>query len=322
MYPLATLPSRGCPTRSCPHCASTDLKRNGHYTRRGDSRKIQRFLCRGCKRSFSRAGYSPWYRYRHRRLNPLIHKLLVTKGSLRGTARLLGIHHDTVSRHLQVLADIAREEIRLDLAARPLATHVQLDELITFEHSRLKQVAVTLISDADRYRMLGLCVSRIPTSGPNARKAREKYGPRPDESVANRDALLASVLPHISPEARFVTDQHSEYPPLIRKHCPAATHDTHVSRKASIAGQGEMKEGGFDPLFCLNHQLATLRSEISRLVRRSWTTTKKLARLEDHLMVFMAYYNRHRRPASALAYEAAVDGNGVSRAAASEAERP
>jgi len=71
--------------------------------------------------------------------------------------------------------------------------------------------------------------------------------------VANRSALLASVVPLISPEARFSTDEHSAYPTLITKHCPHATHNTYRAKKAYIAGQGEMKEGGFDPLFCIDH---------------------------------------------------------------------
>lgn len=162
MYPLVLSQERGCPTQSCPRCGSNHFKRNGFFSRKGDSRAIQRFICKDCKRSFSRAGYSPWYRHRHRRLNAMINTLLVNSNTIRGTGRILKINKDTVSRHLQVLAEIAREDIQRTQSSYPPATHVQMDDLITYEHSRLKQVSVTLITDADRYRMLGICVSRIP----------------------------------------------------------------------------------------------------------------------------------------------------------------
>jgi len=88
------------------------------------------------------------------------------------------------------------------------------------------------------------------------------------------------------------------------------THDRYESRRACVAGQGEMKEGGNDPLFCINHQLAMLRARISRLVRRSWTTTKKIECLEAHLALMVEYYNRKKRPACAREYEALYDATG------------
>ena len=190
MYPLVTPQQRGCRTQSCPHCGSAEFKKNGFFPRRGDSRRIQRYLCKGCRKSFSRAGYTPWYRYRHRRLNPWIEVLLVNSGTLRGIARILKIHPDTVARHLEVQAVLAREELAQQIAGAPKASHLQLDDLITIEHTKLKQVSITLVCDANRYRMMGACVSRIPTSGINAAKAREKYGPRPDQSIENRGNLL------------------------------------------------------------------------------------------------------------------------------------
>ena len=234
--------------------------------------------------------------------------LLVNSGTLRGIARILKIHPDTVARHLEVQAVLAREELAQQIAGAPKASHLQLDDLITIEHTKLKQVSITLVCDANRYRMMGACVSRIPTSGINAAKAREKYGPRPDQSIENRGKLLERVAPFIADNALIVTDEHSAYPSLIEAHCPKRVHQTHASKKACVAGQGEMKEGGFDPLFCINHQLASFRALISRLVRRTWTTTKKCERLEDHVMILMAYYNRCRRPKSARVYEAEFDG--------------
>ena len=76
---------------------------------------------------------------------------------------MVSVHPDTVGRHLDVMAEQIRLQVADKTAVRPQATHVQMDDLITIEHTKLKQVSVTLVSDADRYWMLGLCVSRIPT---------------------------------------------------------------------------------------------------------------------------------------------------------------
>jgi len=40
-----------------------------------------------------------------------------------------------------------------------------------------------------------------------------------------------------------------------------ATHRTVKGRRGSIAGQGELKKIGFDPLFSLNHTCAMLRAK-------------------------------------------------------------
>ena len=59
-----------------------------------------------------------------------------------------------------------------------------------------------------------------------------------------------------------------------------------------MTGQGELKKLRFDPLFALNHTCAMLRANINRLFRRTWCTTKKKERLEQHLAVYMDFHNR------------------------------
>ena len=43
----------------------------------------------------------------------------------------------------------------------------------------------------------------------------------------------------------------------------------------------------FDPLFALNQRCAKLRSDIKRLTRRSWCTTKKVENLQGHLDLYL-----------------------------------
>ena len=310
MYQSLTVADSGCRTQCCPHCQSTAFRKHGFFHRKDDSRKVRRFRCSHCARTFSRSGFSVFYRHRHRRLNRWVGQLLTLGLTLRGIAQVLRIDKDTVARRLVLLARVARHDVCLDQANRPLARHIQFDELITIEHTKLKPVSVMVVSDTNTWRILGVAVSRIPASGHLAEKSRKKYGYRPDESRAARHHLLASLTPVIAKEAEFVTDEHSAYGAAIRRYFPDATHIRHTGGKGAVSGQGELKKLAWDPLFCINHQLAMHRANISRLIRRTWNTTKRVERLADHLVLFQCHYNRYRRPKKRIAMDALLTMGG------------
>ena len=104
--------------------------------------------------------------------------------------------------------------------------------------------------------------------------------------------LFDSLTEHISETARFESDQHMQYPQLIKRHFPEATHIRYTSRKPAVSGQGELKKIGFDPLFAINHVFAMLRANVSRLIRKTWCTTKRADRLHDHLAIFVSVFNQ------------------------------
>lgn len=223
---------------------------------------------------------------------------MVNGSTQRGLGRQLRIDKDTVARRIPLLAKLARHREAQRLANAPLARTVQFDELITFEHSKMKPLSVAVITDADRWRVLGFEVSRIPASGLLAEKSRKKYGPRPDESIKARQDLFARTAPYIDVEPLVQTDQHGAYPPLVKEYLVDAIHVRFPSAKAAVVGQGELKALKWDPLFCINHQLAMCRANISRLFRRSWNTTKQLERLSDHMALYFDHYNRFSQPKS------------------------
>ena len=298
MYQSLTLHDCGCPTDACPHCGSADFYKHGFFYRKGDARRIRRYRCNSCCRTFSRAGFSVFYRHRHRRLSERIRELLVNTGTQRGVAKQLRIDKDTVARRIPPLAKLARHRQALGLASAPLAKTVQFDELMTFEHSKMKPLSVSVITDADRWRVMGFEVARIPASGLLAAKSRKKYGPRPDDSIKARKELFARTAPYIDAEPLVQTDQHSAYPSLVNTYLQDATHERFPSAKPAVVGQGELKALTWDPLFCINHQLAMCRAKLSRLFRRSWNTTKLLERLCDLLALHFDHYNRFSQPKS------------------------
>jgi len=55
-------------------------------------------------------------------------------------------------------------------------------------------------------------------------------------------------------------------------HSNTLVSSTTKGRRECVVGQGELKGGGFDPLFSLNHTCAMIRAHVSRLFRRTWNT--------------------------------------------------
>ena len=47
----------------------------------------------------------------------------------------------------------------------------------------------------------------------------------------------------------------------------------------------------WNPVYRLNQTAAKLRADISRLARKTWSGSKKAARLEDHLAIYIAFNN-------------------------------
>jgi hypothetical protein len=141
-------------------------------------------------------------------------------------------------------------------------------------------------------KIVGLSVASMPASGPLAKLARRKYGPRKDLRAQEASRLLAQAKPRLHPERLTIsTDQKLAYPFWLKTHFPYARHKAYKGRRGCIVGQGELKKVGFDPLFSLNHTAAMIRANVNRLARRTWCTTKRPDRLLAHLYLYAAFHN-------------------------------
>ena len=126
----------------------------------------------------------------------------------------------------------------------------------------------------------------MPAKGLLAKRARKKYGPRKDGRKRARRKLFSCLQQNILPAALIESDENPHYPPDVKEFFPTAHHQTYKGRRGCVVGQGELKEGGFDPLFSLNHTAAMLRANMNRLFRRTWCTTKKLTELDNHIAIY------------------------------------
>jgi len=284
--------------RECPGCRASgdNIVRYGTFYRRSDARHIPRFRCNNCSKHFSQATFSPCYRQKKRRLNRLINEHLSSTTSMRRIAILLKTSRITVARKLEFLAKQARIKqrnyLRHYLDTHGKFTQIQFDDLETFEHTKCKPVTVAVVVEPETRVIIGFSVAQIAAKGPLAAISRKKYGKRRDKSRAMRQRLFRRLRPYIADNAEFSTDEHQHYPELLRAHFPHATHTQFKSIRGCVTGQGELKKTLYDPLFSVNHTLAMLRANISRLVRKTWCTTKKIDQLANHLAIYIEYHNR------------------------------
>lgn len=205
-------------------------------------------------------------------------------------AWILGMNPKTVARRVPYFAEKARRSLRANQTEREAVEEVCLDELITFEHTRCKPVAVAM-AVSERREILGYRVSSMPPIGKHLKRiSLKKYGKRPNHRARGIQGCLSDIRPRAI-GAHFKTDEEPSYAPLIQRHFPGARHDAFPSKRAVIAGQGELKDHRYDPIFPINHTLAMLRANLSRLIRRTWCTTKKLHRLDDFLAIYAHAHN-------------------------------
>lgn len=281
-------------SKKCPHCQSSsqNFSKFGHFVRSSDRKILQRYRCKVCLKTFSQATFQSCYRQNKRQLNPVIQKLLISCVSQRRIAIILKISRTTVERKFRFLAEQSRVKNLLTLKKSSISDF-QFDDLETFEHSKCKPLSVIMAVENSTRKILSFRVSSMPAKGHLARIARKKYGKRSDDRTQGRRALFEELQGSITPGATVWSDQSPHYPEDVKKYFPTSVHKTCKGRRGCVVGQGELKAGGFDPLFSLNHTFAMLRANINRLVRRTWCTTKRAENLARHIDLYVAWHNSH-----------------------------
>jgi len=270
------------------------VSKKGTFYRLCDRRYIQRFKCRVCNTQFSKATFDVDYRQHRREINSKLFLYLASGVTQRRSAILLTANRKTIARKLRILGARARADHEEWLEERFQASsigHIQFDDLETSEHTKCKPLSVTLAVRNKSREILDFQVSRMPAKGPLSKIARKKYGKRKDERHSGWTQLFLNLKPLLHAEAVFESDENPHYPKHLRKHFPMAKHIRHKGARGAISGQGELKKQKYDPLFSLNHTCAMLRANINRLFRKTWSTTKKIEGLVDHLWIYVRVHN-------------------------------
>ncbi len=267
--------------------------RAGFYRRKCSRKLVQRYRCKNCRRFFSSQTYDSSYYQKKPGLNQSVYLLLSSSVSQRRAALILGVSRHTVVRkfrHMARWAGIQNDRRRKAISAAPVS-RIQFDDLVTSLHTKCKPLSVSLAVNSDTREILGFEVSNLSARHPLIEVSRRKYGPIKDERSSGLNRLFSRLRATVDERAIFRSDCDPEYPRHIRKHFLSAGHEAYKSRKGRIAGFGELKRIGFDPLFTLNHTCAMLRANLNRLARRTWCTTKTKIGLHLHLELYMHFHN-------------------------------
>ena len=277
-------------------CVPKYSRSHGVYKRSSDGQIIQRYYCKICKSTYSSATLSPLKWQKKRQINHTLMELLSSNVSLSAAARLLRVNPKTVAKKLQFLGAICQKRNQKNAMNYCSVDHIQFDELQTIEHTKCKPLSVAMAVSKNERKILGFRVSSMPATGHLAKISRKKYGVRPDHRKAGLTALFNDLNGFLNPKITISSDECSFYNGVVRQFFPRAIVTQHTGKKGSVAGQGELKKTRFDPIFSINHTFAMLRANVSRLIRKTWNTTKKVSCLICHLNIYVWMHNTQKTP--------------------------
>jgi hypothetical protein len=241
------------------------------------------------------------YRERKSHIDEVLGRLLASGIAQRRAAFILGVHPVTVARKLCRLGAAARRNRLCDQSSRPITRAVVFDEMESFEHTKCKPLSIALAVEEGTRRILAVEVAPMSAKGRLAAVSRKRYGPRKDRRSEALDRMASHILSASGAAPTTIkSDESPRYPAVVKRHFPNAAHLMFKGRRGCVVGQGELKAGGFDPLFSLNHTAAMYRDRLKRLSRRTWCTTKRPDRLQLLMDLYAWHHNEHLRGAGRL----------------------
>jgi transposase-like protein len=224
-----------CPNRKCPFYESKPgwkVIREGFFTRPSDRGRFQRYRCGHCRRRFSTRTFAADYWLRQRLLFPKIAQFSTEGPGLRQTARLLGISHSTVLRHLARAGRhclLFHQEMVQD---KPIREPLVMDGFESFEFSQFFPFHFNLAVGAQSWFLHHFTDSPLRRKGTmtpdqKARRAElEAILGRPDPKAVEKGIveLLRPLLPRwMSAKGQLPaswldlhSDDHPAYPPALR----------------------------------------------------------------------------------------------------------
>lgn len=293
-----------CPRADCPSrttATAFTCHSRGTFRRRCDARVIRRFTCLACSRDFSEQTFRVNYRLKRPDLLLRFFAERISKVTHRQSARINACSRSTEERHFRRLSahcQAFHAQRLSETAARGGVGEVfLLDELETYEHHRTeKPVTVPILIERDSGFVLdarvGALAARRVRGARRRRPSRGATDPSPARTEArkseSRKVVRAAfeVLRATAPKDRplcVLTDMKSSYARLLRelfgKRCAHGVTSSRRRREVT------------NPLWPINHTLARVRDNVSRLVRETWAAAKRGHWLAGHLAIWVCYRN-------------------------------
>ncbi len=279
-----------CPDEKCENHAKPSGKwyhKIGYYKPKHNNQPVPRYKCKACGKTFSTTTCKDTrLNQKKPAINQHLFKLLVSGVSLRRSAKILDVQYNTVVSHFRHLAEQAREAHRQHLRSI-CTTNVAVDELETFLHTRAKPLSVCMVvrvKEKERH-ILGFGVAPMPTKGKLAKVGQSNYNWVNDGRSKAFQSMLMRIRHCFNKDmVQFKCDGNSSYPKWITNVVPHASVSPFVRPKNASGNQ-------YDELFAINNTFARMRHDMNRLGRKTWSTTKSIKGLEDHIWLYVAWNN-------------------------------
>ena len=230
-----------CPNPNCKyHNGSTDTwryKRKGWYTRLARPKRIQRYTCLNCGRTFSSQTFSTTYWQRIPTLDSKIFMMTVGCMANRQIARALDVAPSTVDRHLSRLGRHCMLFHAKMMEGAVASSTLVIDGFETFELSQYFPFHHNVAVEVDTGFFLHHTDSPLRRKGrmtDHQKKRRteleEQYG-RPDPQAVRKGITeLLEVVTRDRTEITIRSDEHRSYPPAIGKLDCAVRHEMTLSK--------------------------------------------------------------------------------------------
>lgn len=263
----------------CIYCKSKEVKKNGVLkTKRG---KTQRYKCKVCKKTFTKRNNSINYRHRKQHLRDAITNMYCERMSLRGIARTLNISYPTVVKYFRENAKLAKKATKKRLNEKGLITsYVQFDQLETYEHTKRKPVGIQLSIRHKTGEIISAKAGYIPIRALTVSKPYSTEWNKRANQSNHTYRMLQETKKALNPKGSTITcDGYRPQIKLLKNIC----------KQPFITIQPSSKEHKkIDRVF------RRMRQDMSRLGRKTLSTTKRLEHLQNHLDLYTDYHNIKR----------------------------
>lgn len=206
-----------CPWPACPaHQAGVSpppaFSRHGSYSRLCDGRRVPRFRCHACRRTFSLQSFAFSYYLKRPELTLPIARGLVAASAHRQIARSAGCHHATVTRRAQRLGRHAALLHHLALQDLPRVDEpIIVDDFDTYAGSQYFPCTLPTAVGSESWFVYGFSFARERRRGhlsPQQRRRRARlerlHGLPQRGAVKEAFATLVAGLPH--PPRHLIAD--------------------------------------------------------------------------------------------------------------------
>ncbi len=282
-----------CPNANCKfhhHIqVSWRYKNYGTYTRKSDNRRIQRFKCLSCGRTFSTQTFSTTYWQKRPDVDAMVFSRVVNGMCNRQVARDIGIDHTTVDRKISRLGRHCLLFLSKMAATGPPANQIVYDGFETFELSQYYPVYHNIAVEKGTDFILFFNDSELRrkgrmTAGQKKRRAElEAMHGRPDpRAIETATAELLSVVIEDQEQVTVYTDDHHQYRNPIRSYGDQIRHEVTPGKARRDRGNS-LWESNLTDLF--------IRHSGRNHARETIAWSKRRQSSAEHLAVFAVWRN-------------------------------